>query len=207
MIEIGRRLKDVLFALDVAGTYHQSLGRLQLQKFIYLADTLSLVWEIIAANGYQTYKHGPYDPNIQNAVDVLSFRGAVDIARIRYESDNVIQVNYQISKHGIGIVKSFHEELGVSAKYELYGILGHHINLRGWSQLKNLVYSEATFLTEKMDGLGKPLVLDSLLSNQSFRVLLGFNNLVVDSGGKINKKNLVSIFFRVLDNYSLIGNQ
>jgi uncharacterized protein YwgA len=202
MFELRRRFRDVLYALEVANKYSQALGRLQLQKFIYLADTLSLVWDLASTDGYQTYKHGPYDSNVQNAVDVLSFRGAVDIAKMQYKAEIIIRVSYKISDKGIEIVENLRKDLDPGAKYELYEVLGSHVNARGWDSLKDLVYSEATFLTEKADGLGKPLNLNSFLSNQSFRILLGFNNLVNVPNQKLSRKNLVSIFFRVFDNYS-----
>lgn len=200
----GTRYKDVLFALDVAGSYDQALGKLQLQKFVYLADTLSPVWEIISVFGYETYFHGPYDPNVQNAVDVLAFRGAVDILSINFEADEKVHVTYKISKSGIQIANELREDLGGQKKYELYKTIGYYVNSRGWHKLKDFVYSEGTYLLEKTDRLGKPLKLDSFLSNQTFKMLLGFNSLTGNPDLKISKENMISIFFRILDQYELL---
>lgn len=203
-LRAGNRYKDVLFALDVARLYDQVLGRLQLQKFIYLADTLSPVWEIISTNGYETYFHGPYDPNVQNAVDVLAFRGAVDILSINFGTDDKINVTYKISNIGVQIVNEFQSEFGSPKKYELFRVLGSYVNTRGWSKLKDLVYLEGTYLSEKADRLGKPLKLDSFLSNQTFKMLFGFNGLTRSAGIRFTKENLVSMFFRILDQCELL---
>lgn len=205
MSRTGYRYKDVLLALSTADKHGQQLGRLQLQKFVYLADTLSLLWELASPKSYETYKQGPYDPNVQNAVDVLAFRGAVNIVKSNvHDGGNILSATYQISKIGLQIAENILEEDVIARKYELYQIIGRHINQRGWSKLKELVYSEATYLTMKVQGWGRPLETDSLLTNDSLQILLGFNFLLKDKSAKLSKTNLVSIFFQVLDNYRLV---
>lgn len=203
MSDTGHRYKDVLFSLGVANQYNQSLGKLQLQKFIYLADTLYPLWEMASTNGYETYKHGPYDPNIQNAVDVLAFRGAVDIIQSEIISRGNTRVSYRISEIGSKILNNILEESAVAKKYELYEMLGHFISQRGWDKLRDLVYSEATYLTAKTDGFGRSLSLNNFISNDSFQILDGFNDLVRDRSSKLNKQSLIAIFFQILDNYQL----
>jgi hypothetical protein len=204
MSRTGRRYKDVLFALDVAHQFNQSLGKLQLQKFVYLTDVLSPIWNVISIGDYQTYKHGPYDSSVQNAVDVLAFRGAVNVADSNLDKKENTRVSYVIAKIGIKIVEKLKLEPAFSIKHELYGILGQHIHRRGWGKLKDMVYSEATFLSAKSDGYGRSLELNSLLSNETFQALLEFNNLLGDRSAKLSKENLVSIFFQILDNYELL---
>ncbi len=202
MSKTGYRYKDVLLALSTADKHGQQLGRLQLQKFVYLADTLSLLWELASPKSYETYKQGPYDPNVQNAADVLAFRGAVNIVESNLDDGgNILSTKYQISKIGSQILANILEEEVIARKYELYQTIGRHINQRGWYKLKELVYSEATYLTMKAQGWGSPLETDSLLTNDSLQILLGFNFLLKDKSATLSKTNLVAIFFQVLDNY------
>ena len=90
---------------------------------------------------------------------------------------------------------------------DLYDTIGTHVAERGWEKLKGLVYSDATYVGRKVDGWGVSLNTNSLLSNDSLRILLEFNYLVRDKKLELNKRNLTSIFFRILDNYSLITQQ
>jgi uncharacterized protein YwgA len=201
----GHRYKDVLFALATAYSHGQSLGKLQLQKLVYLTDTLSLLWEIVSPKTFQTYKQGPYDFGIQNAVDVLAFRGAVNIVRSNvHEGAETISATYEISEIGLQIIKHLIVEAVFARKYDLSQIIGRHINRRGWHNLKKLVYSEATYLTMKAHGLGRPLETDSILTNDSLQILMGFKDLVRDkSATGLSRTSLVSIFFQILDDYQV----
>ncbi|NOT05201.1 MAG: hypothetical protein HOP27_11440 [Anaerolineales bacterium] len=201
MSKMSLRYKDVLFALSAAKSHQQLLGRLQLQKYIYLADTLSLLWEVMNINGYETYKRGPYDPNIQNAVDVLAFRGFVLIKDSKYSSDGNVAVNYEISILGEEIVSKLILEEIFLRKYQLFYLLSEYIEERGWGKLLDLVYSEATYLTGRVAGYGHALKLNSLLSNETIQILFGFNTLTRDRNVKFSRENLLSIFFQILDNY------
>ena len=204
MSETGYRYKDVLYALAVAKAYNQHLGKIQLQKYIYLADTLAPIWNLISGDRYRTYKNGPYDRNIQNAVDVFAFRGAVTIVKSDFHAADSIHVSYEISDIGQQIVVRLREQPEFSKKLELYEILGKYINKRGWNNLMTLVYSEPTFVSSKGEGYGVHLGLDSLLTNETLQILLGFNTLFKDNPSRLGKKSLVSIFFQLLDNYQIL---
>jgi len=195
------RYKDVLIALAVAHKYGESLGRLQLQKFIYLGDILSLLWEMFSpTNGYETYKRGPYDRKVQNAVDVLAFRGAVSIATNKnYVGSNGV-VSYSITPIGMKIVTRMESETPFLKALQMYNVIGVHINQRGWQNLRKIVYSEATYISNKGAGYGVPLKTNSLLSNLSAQIIWGFEQMVRNKETSLSKENLVSIFFRVLDN-------
>lgn len=204
MATAGQRYKDVVLALATAHKYEQELGRLQLQKIIYLADILSLIWDVVGPkNGHYTYKNGPYDHGIQNSVDVLAFRGAVEIAKNNI-STNQIVTTYRITQVGLNLANAMIREPTFAKRAELYDAIGHHINLRGWKNLKQLVYSEATYVIKQGDGLGHALNVNSLLSNDSLRIVLDFNNLVADKTQKFSRYNLVTIFFKILDNYRIL---
>src|SRR5688572_8648288 len=74
------RMRDVALCLHAAAPRHVALNRIRLQKYIYLADVLSIVYAALPpVDGHITYKNGPYDRAIQNAVDALAFRGFVHV--------------------------------------------------------------------------------------------------------------------------------
>ena len=78
---IMNRMGDVVLALGEAEKSHIQPTRIQLQKFVYLADVLGqLVGAMKLREGHKSYFNGPYDAAIQNAVDSLAFRGLVRIA-------------------------------------------------------------------------------------------------------------------------------
>lgn len=200
MTKTGYRYKDVLFALAVSEKYNQRLGKLQLQKYIYLADILSPLWDLISSGGYLTYFHGPYNQAVQNAVDVLAFRGAVEIVESEYEEKDKVKIRYKISDIGLGIVNEIIKESILNRRYELFKLVGQYVNKNGWGTLRKMVYSEATYVASKGEGLGKPLEPDSMLTNESLQILYGFNDLVRE-GTQISKTNMISIFFKLLDTY------
>jgi len=202
MSRTGQRYKDVLLALATVQIYGEKLGRLQMQKLVYLVDSLSLLWGLLSpAPGFQTYKHGPYDPAIQNAIDVLTFRGAINIVSSEVKPDGSLIALYEISDTGIEIVRRMKNNSHFSERASLYETISNHVSQRGWGKLRDLVYSEATYIGKKADGWGTSLNTNSLLSNDSLRTLLEFNDLVRDRSLKLGRENLTSIFFRVLDNY------
>lgn len=207
MATTGQRYKDVLLALATAHKYNQTLGRLQLQKFVYLADILSLIWDVVGPKeGHYTYKNGPYDPGIQNAADVLAFRGAVEIARSKIAISKVT-AEYKITPLGINLVEKMIAEASFRKRADLYAAIGDEVERRGWKNLRQLVYAEATYVIKKGDNFGQSINVNSLLSNDSLRIVLDFNDLIADKTQELNKANLVSIFFKVVDNYRLIIEQ
>ena len=206
MSQTGKRYRDVILALASAHKYGEGLGRLQMQKFIYLADSLSILWDLLSPEiSFQTYKHGPYDPAIQNAIDVLMFRGVINIIRSDIKPDGTLTALYEISDSGLTIVEKMKSEPYFLRRADLYNTMGTHVAKRGWGKLKDLVYSDATYVGRKVDGWGVSLNTNSLLSNDSLRILLEFNNLVRNKDLKFSKENIISIFFRILDNYLLIA--
>lgn len=205
MSQTGKRYGDVLLALATAYNYGEGLGRLQMQKFVYLADSLSIMWDLLSPEiGFQTYKHGPYDPTIQNAIDVLVFRGVLNIISSEVKPDGTLIALYRISDVGLVMVTEMKTKPYFSRRANLYDTIGSHIAVRGWEKLKDLVYSEASYIGSKADGWGVALNKNSLLSNDSLRILLEFNDLVINRDEKLSKENLTSIFFRILDSYLLV---
>ena len=86
------RMFDVLIALREAERHKKYLTRIELQKFIYLVDSVSNIYEFMPPQeGHKTYFNGPYDLAIQNAVDSLAFRGLVKILSIELSQKKSIK--------------------------------------------------------------------------------------------------------------------
>jgi len=198
MAYANQRFIDVLFALNVAKRYEEVLGRIQLQKYIYLADTISLIWQVLAPkHGHETYKHGPFDEAINNAVDALAFRGFVDIVAIKMEEKRV-DAQYVLNKNGSKLFEELHSNDLFRNKIELYSQIGLHVNRLGWRRLRELVYAEPTYLQSRATGYGYKFDYLSLFANDSLRILYQFENML-KNGQKISKENMVSLFFKLIE--------
>jgi hypothetical protein len=198
MTTINSRFPDVVFALKVANDYDQILGRIQMQKYIYLSDTISLIWQVLAPkHGHETYKHGPFDEAINNAVDVLAFRGFVNVVSIKMEETRV-DAQYEINKPGLKLYEELDANSHFQNKIALYKQIGIHVNRLGWRRLRELVYAEPTYLQTRATGYGYKFDYLSLFSNESIRILYQFESMLKE-GQKINKENMVSLFFKLLE--------
>jgi uncharacterized protein YwgA len=198
MNNVHNRFIDVICALKCANDYNQILGRIQLQKYVYICDTISLVWDVLAPKyGHETYKHGPYDEAITNAVDVLVFRGYVNITSIKMEEKRV-DAQYQINKLGIKIFDEINKDNHFAKKVSLYHQVSLHVERIGWKKLKELVYSEPTYVQSRANGFGYKFDYLSLFSNESLRILYQFENMLKE-GQRITKENMVSLFFKLVE--------
>ena len=194
------RYSDVLISLFFARKYDQNaIGRIQLQKLIYLVDIISIIWEVLAPRyGHETYKYGPYDKNIQNAVDALVFRRLVDIVSLDMNSENNIDVKYKINEFGIMLYEKIKDENIIAKKIELYDNITQEVDKREWFNLKGMVYSEPYYLLNKVEGYGYGFDYLNSLKNQSLRILYDFERML-KTGQKISKQNMVSIFFKLIE--------
>ena len=197
MKNYNSRFIDVIMALKVAKDYHQTLGRIQLQKYIYLSDTISIVWDVLAPKeGHETYKHGPFDEAINNAVDILSFRGVVDVKSINIE-ENKVDALYELNQIGLKLFEEMTSEANFKNKIDLYHHIGDNVNRIGWKKLINLVYKEPTYVQSRAEGYGYKFNYMSLFDNQTIRILYQFEEMI-PNGQKITRKNMVSLFFKLL---------
>lgn len=194
------RFSDVLISLYFANKHQQNkIGRIQLQKLIYLADTISVIWEVLAPKyGHETYKYGPYDKNIQNAVDAMVFRGFIDVVSFDIISEKNVDVKYRISEIGIKLYERISRENIISRKIDFYEHISFEVNKRNWFDLKSMVYSEPSYLANKIDGYGYGFDYISILKNESLRILYDFEKMLKPNQ-KISKQNMVTIFFKLID--------
>jgi hypothetical protein len=157
--KIVLRMRDVGCALDAASDYDVRLNRIGLQKFIYLSDSLSRLFEILAIRkGYETYKHGPYDKSIQNAVDCLCFRRLATVTRSAISTAGLASYEYELSAAGKLWVKNLVKLDNMHQRWELFKKLAAQVNdNHRWYDLRELVYAEPTFVNTKAKGWGQPL--------------------------------------------------
>jgi uncharacterized protein YwgA len=201
MFPVNNRIKDVIIALNVANNFDQTLGRLRIQKLIYLADIISLYWGILKIHdGHLTYKHGPYDVDIQNSVDVLAFRGFVTIVDSNLMEDGRVTASYKLSRIGTAFYSKIEDNNLFRSRIKLYNAIGAHVNQRGWQELKALVYLEPTYCYLKGNGWGYRLDYSSLLTNQTLRILDDFRKMLNQSKQKqLTSEDFTSIYFKLLE--------
>lgn len=193
------RYGDVLMAVFVAEKYSYYLTRIQLQKFVYFADTLSTLWNILKhTKGHETYKHGPYDQDIQNAVDTLAFRGFIKITEFEILENGKVYCKYGLTNQGKELIDRLTEHPSFQNKFKMYHIIGREINSRDWSKLVEFVYVEPTYLSERQNGWGRPLILDNMITNLSMQMISMIENVASVFENRLPPKTLVSLYFDML---------
>jgi hypothetical protein len=200
-------MRDVGFALEAAGGYERRLNRIGLQKFIYLCDVVSTLYEILPPlQGHHTYKHGPYDPAVQNAVDSLAFRGLVRVYGVDRDQEGRISATYTLTEPGSLLARNLAAAQPFRARWRVAVDVARRVEGRGWQRLRELAYAEPTYANERVHGLGRPLRPEQRLGNTAGALLatlrrtltLGFRE-ASPSGDLI-----LELFFRYLDNYAKI---
>jgi hypothetical protein len=152
------RMRDVALVLLAVKQYDLPLNRIGIQKLIYLLDSSAIIFEILPpAEGHETYKHGPYDRYIQNAVDCLCFRGLVQIVR-SVPNGNTLSTGYRLTPAGDLWANQIIAEITQKARWELVGALTQELtDADQWAHLRELVYAEPTFMSAKPFGWGQKL--------------------------------------------------
>lgn len=170
--KVASRMLDVLIALSEAGRSNIALKRIQLQKFIYLSEALGqLVGVLAQTNGYKTYKRGPYDSSIQNAVDSLAFRGIVSIVSMQNLPNEQIASSYKLSDAGKNLVKKIKNDDRFSRRVRLGTLIGNNLSIYGWNNIVSLVYAEPTYLAARKRGFGIELPVNDGLSASAAAVI------------------------------------
>src|SRR6266404_7409007 len=204
------RMRDVGFALTAAAEFDQLLSRIRLQKLVYLLDVLVYLVELLPpSERHLTYKHGPFDAAIQNAVDCLAFRGLVRISELYREPNGQIHSNYCLTKAGARWVERLTGDQEFRIRARVAESIAREINSIGWDQLIPLVYAEPTFVTARTLGYGTRLNPHDPLRNSAALVLktmthglrVGFENTVA------NPELLFRLFFRYLKEFSRLSDQ
>jgi hypothetical protein len=159
---VGLRMRDVALALLAAQERSAStLNRIGLQKFIYLMDSVSILYDSFPPrDGHVTYHHGPYDPAIQNAVDSLAFRGITHVVSLREHSDQ-LSTAYTLTDAGTAWAKQLSAYPLLERRWKIASDIASHAAMLGWPRLRALVYAEPTYASVRSTGLGKQLAVAS----------------------------------------------
>jgi len=199
-----RRGKDVLFALAVSSSSKQQLGRLALQKFIYLFDVLALACrEVGGSKAFRPWRNGPYDFAIQNTVDALAFRGFVSISNLSFRRTKNTECNYTLTEAGKTVVAQFKKDKAFYNDFSLFEEIALEINRRGWKNIKNIVYSEPTYRFARSNFQGNELALNSQDANLSWQLLNDLRkSFEVTRDKPMSRRTLVQVFFALLDEYA-----
>lgn len=167
------RMRDVALCLFYAKKNNQLLTKIQLQKLIYLSDCLQMFMSIsLLDKGHETYFHGPYDRNIQNASDILVFRNMAEMHNVHFFGGN-ISCQYELIESGENWVEYLRENdqtaLRVSSIIEC--LLEVLIKRDLLKEIKNIAYSEPLFVKNQKNGYGVTLDFNDLDENDVFNYL------------------------------------
>lgn len=200
------RLKDVMFALAAAKAHGQHLGRLPLQKFIYLSDILAPTWRKIAKPAqFKPYLNGPYDYHIQNTVDALAFRGFVTVSEMHFRQLTTIESRYTLTPSGETLVTYLKGIAQFLDDYLLFQQIAAEVQRQGWQNIKSLVYAEPTYDSAQIAQMPDQLKTNSPTQNLSRSFLRGFSDSMTGPDGThISRSNLVQMFFATLALHSEI---
>lgn len=198
------RMRDVGFALQNAKAFGRSLSRIQLQKYIYLMDAISVIFDLLPPlQTHYTFRHGPFDPNIQNAVDALAFRGLASINRLVRRTDGALASEYELSDAGVRWAAKLASEKDLNGKAQISEIVGMHVDRLGWNRLVELVYAEPTFVGVRPDGYGKRLKPQRSLTASSGQLLQLIRHALTSRKLPPDGDVVVAYYFEYLDKYSI----
>ena len=200
------RMRDVGFALSACSHFAAPLNRVGLQKFLYLTDALSRLFEVLPpAEGHETYKHGPYDRFIQNAVDCLCFRRIARISKSSVSGQGNVSTEYELTDDGkIWARKLATTEIMRQRWMVSFSVASEIDSGHNWHRLRELVYAEPTFVNAKARGWRQTLNLAEGRSATSF-ALVKMMQLALSSGfseAEPSLNLLVSLYFKYLSRYS-----
>ncbi len=198
-------MRDVGFALEAAHVYARQLSRVGLQKFIYLQDAVSTLYQVLPPlEAYQTYKHGPYDPAVQNAVDSLAFRGLARVFGVERDSDGQVSATYAISEAGSLLVRRLAQVESFRARWMAAVDVAAKIEGLGWRRLRELAYAEPTYAVARIHGFGQSLRPEDRLTNSSASLLEIFGTTIGRGfkDAQPTREQILGLFFRYLDSYA-----
>ena len=198
------RMRDVGISLLASSSYSGSLNRVRLQKFIYLFDQVAQLLKLLPPKiGHYSFKNGPFDPHIQNAVDSLAFRGLVGITSLRKTSDGSIHSEYSLSPAGLKWTRRMVQSPTISDRWRVAELISAEINQLGWERLRELVYAEPAYVVARPRGYGEQLRELEFNSPSSAAVFKAFSvSLSRGFRRQPSINQIVGLYFQYLRRYS-----
>jgi len=203
-VHAALRMRDVVLCLRAAAEHQATLNRIRLQKYVYLTDALSLVYATLPpVDGHITYKNGPYDRAIQNAVDALAFRGFVHVAAGGVDGGQ--STTYTLSSSGRTLATQLSDTPDLAVRWTAISDIAGQLDIHGWHRLRELAYAEPTFVRTRPSGLGQrlyPAAADDSNANAILRLMR--HSLAHGYADKQpTRALLLDLFFRFLNQYSM----
>lgn len=162
MSRVINRMADVLLALEEARTAKVRPTKIQLQKFVYLTDVLAqIVGALKPLVAHKTYRNGPYDLAIQNAVDALAFRGLVRVAGVWRTPSGHMGTSYVLADSGVVMLRKICGSSALSRKTAVARLVGAELRELGWGRIVDLVYAEPTYVNTRPTGWGERLEVEN----------------------------------------------
>src|SRR6267378_2820370 len=161
----------------------------------YLYDALPPI------DHHRTYRHGPYDVNLQNAIDSLGFRGLVLIRNVGKTNYGGIQATYELTQAGLAFGNRLRAHGAFKGKYRIAMRVGQNLQEYGWGRLIDLVYGEPTFMSARTHGYGHDLTIQDGLENSAATIFRVIENLMTPSPAQssISEEYVADLFMDYLD--------
>ena len=197
------RMRDVAIALGVAGSHGQSLNRIRLQKFVYLMDAVAVIFKVLPlTDGYYTFKHGPFDPAVQNAVDSLAFRGLVSITSLHAAEEGTVSAVYTLSVGGQNWFQKLGDDQAMADRIKIGNAVAERVDRLGWWRLRELVYAEPTFLKARTAGYGRHLAPHKGRDVSTARLLQVIMRALRLGNIEPTRDSVLDAYFDYLDRYA-----
>jgi hypothetical protein len=196
-------MRDVTIALGVADGYGESLNRIRLQKFVYLMDAIAIIFrELPPSEGHYTFKHGPFDPAIQSAVDSLAFRGLVAIPKLTMTDEGKVSAIYKLSEGGKDCFTRMVASAATADRVTIAQAVATRVERLGWSRLRELVYAEPTFLKARGLRYGQKLFPYKGREVSTGRLLGIIRRALSAKGIEPSRDIVLDAYFEYLDKYA-----
>ena len=200
------RMRDVGLALRAAKDRNQHLNKIRLQKFVYLLDAVSRLYELLPpGRRYRTYLFGPFDATVQNAVDCLAFRGFVQMLGAEpIKNGSERSVEYALTSSGERWTSLLIREVSIRDRFEMACDIANQLDSRGWGRLRSLVYAEPTFVSRRGLGFGQLLEPENGMKNSSAYLLQTMERVLQRESEDVTvaRPLLVNLYFEYLTRYA-----
>lgn len=203
---VYNRMADVVFALAEAEKAQKSPTKIQLQKFIYLTDVLSqVVGAMKPREAHRTYRNGPYDAAIQNAVDCLAFRGLVRVAGVWRTPSGHMGTRYKLAEPGRQFLQRLQFSPSFHRKTRIANLVGDELVHLGWDRIVALVYAEPTYVSTRPTGWGASLPAEDGLAVSTSFLIAVMRRVVATLSEEAPERPewLANRFFAYLSDYDL----
>lgn len=199
------RMGDVVLALGEAAQAKVRPTKIQLQKFVYLTDVLGqVVGALKPQEAHKTYRNGPYDAAIQNAVDALAFRGLVKVAGVWRTPSGHLATSYMLAAPGRQFAQKISQHPTFARKTQIASLVGAELRTYGWNRIVSLVYAEPTFVSTRPTGWGSRLAAEDGLKVSTAFIVAVMRRAAgtLDAEHPASPEWITGRFFAYLNDYS-----